>query len=639
MNVPSPHPACFVFATTAAKRIPAMKNVNKKIVSYTRFSTEMQRDDSCVDQLRNIVEYCRKNGIDPDHMVNLSDKGESGTDASRPGFMELKRMMVNDEIGVLLVDDLSRLTRGQGLPAMITNIRFHGGRVIAVNDGYDSSKEGTDIIAGVKGLMNSNYITQLGNQVRRGQRGRVEDDGSAGDFPFGYCSRLCDPNAVYDGRGPKPKKVIEIDDTEAEWVRYVFRRYAEDEVSIARITKELNEKSVPKGHRSWRPGWHREIVLRMIENAKYIGIWTWGETTTIKDEDGKKRQFPVKADSVVRRERPQLRIICQELWEKAQARRNACKKLWAGGGRVNPRAIHPTRLLSGILKCGNCGASMTVEHTLTSISYGCTGHRQGRGCDAATRCPAEKAETALLDRLVGMLSTSSEWVDRVIDSAHSAFMLAVQTIPAERKKVDSEIAAVEKKIHNLLNLAESDGSNPDIAGRIREHGDKLKELKNKLDQMGDGGRLQMPPPDVEWIKGRLIELAGQLAARGSEVNGLVRQLVEVRCRVDVAPGKKRGCPRLEVKIKVPELLRLAYGHWSQILPDDVALNESTDVIHVALGEPTKMDRLMPDIVRMRDRGSSWGQIGKALGIHGGNACTAYARFKQAVNREATSKAA
>ena len=433
-----------------------MKNVIKKTVCYTRFSTEMQRDDSCADQQRNIIEYCRKNGISTDHLVNICDKGESGTDTTRPGFMQVKRMIEGGEIGLLLVDDLSRLTRGQDLQALITDIRFQEGRLISVNDGYDSSCEGTDLIAGVKGIMNSNHLVQLGKQVHRGQRGRVEDDGSAGDFPFGYRSCLCDPTVVWDGRGPKPKKKIVVYDPEAEWVRYIFKRYAEDGVSVAKITKELNAKSVSKGHRSSKPGWHRQIVQRIIDSPKYIGRWSWGATKTLRNNIGKKRQVPVDEGRIMHRDRPGLRIIPQELWEKAQARRMTVKQLFTGGKKPNPRSINPTRLLSGLLRCGHCGGSMTVEHGPTGIFYGCTGHRQGRGCDAVTRCPAVKAETALLDKLVGMLSNLPEWMDRVIDSAHTAFLVAVQTIPAERKKVDSEIAAVEKKIHNLLNLAETD---------------------------------------------------------------------------------------------------------------------------------------------------------------------------------------
>src|SRR5688500_6272828 len=63
-------------------------------------------------------------------------------------------------------------------------------------------------------------LRETGQRVRRGMRGRVLDNKSVGDIPYGYRSYFDDPEyaASYCGRGPKPTKSIAIYEPEAVWV-------------------------------------------------------------------------------------------------------------------------------------------------------------------------------------------------------------------------------------------------------------------------------------------------------------------------------------------------------------------------------------------------------------------------------------
>src|SRR5205823_2901412 len=91
-------------------------------------------------------------------------------------------------------------------------------------------------------------------------------------------------------------------------------------VSIRAIARRLNEANVPKDHRSSKRGWHHQQVRAMLENEKYIGVWRWGETTTIRDSAGRKKQIPAPPEEHQKRDRPHLRIIDQETWEKTAKR-------------------------------------------------------------------------------------------------------------------------------------------------------------------------------------------------------------------------------------------------------------------------------------------------------------------------------
>ena len=90
------------------------------------------------------------------------------------------------------------------------------------------------------GLHNSHTIRELGHRVRRGQEGRVRDDGSAGDFLHGYEAHYTDSNwqEMLAKRGPKPKKNIRIFEDEAQWVRQIFTWFVIEMWSIMAIARE-----------------------------------------------------------------------------------------------------------------------------------------------------------------------------------------------------------------------------------------------------------------------------------------------------------------------------------------------------------------------------------------------------------------
>ena len=66
--------------------------------------------------------------------------------------------------------------------------------------------------------------------------------------------------------------------------------------------------------------WTHQQVRTILTNPKYIGIWIWGSTTTIRDSKGKKKQIPVPVAEQVKKLLPELRVIEQQLWDDAQRR-------------------------------------------------------------------------------------------------------------------------------------------------------------------------------------------------------------------------------------------------------------------------------------------------------------------------------
>src|SRR5437867_2119150 len=68
----------------------------RQLVLYTRYSSDMQRADSCDDQERNIRAGLDRLGIDHCDALVLRDEAESGTKLSRDGFARLTHLVQTD---------------------------------------------------------------------------------------------------------------------------------------------------------------------------------------------------------------------------------------------------------------------------------------------------------------------------------------------------------------------------------------------------------------------------------------------------------------------------------------------------------------------------------------------------------------
>ena len=265
-------------------------------IVYCRYSSDMQRPESCGDQERKVREGLLRNNIRTGEFIVLKDEAVSGTKEAREAYDQIVQKIARHEPFLLAVDDQSRLSRGDNVKALIRDLVFACGRFISTGENIDTAQPGWELKVGIMELHNSLTIADLGRRVRRGQEGRILDaNGGAGDFLYDYHSHYLDPHwQDTPRRGPKPKKGICIHDEESRWVRQVFEGFIGVR-SINWITRELNRLQVDKGHRSSRPGWHHYQVRRILANPKYIGRWSWRRTRIIRDPHGKKRQMTSSA--------------------------------------------------------------------------------------------------------------------------------------------------------------------------------------------------------------------------------------------------------------------------------------------------------------------------------------------------------
>src|SRR5262249_48229996 len=129
----------------------------------------------------------------------------------------------------------------------------------------------------------------------------------------------------------------------------------------------------------WRDG----PVKRVLRNEKYLGRLIWGQKTYARRPGTREEVARPQPRSEWRTlERPELRIVPDDLWARVQTRLEAVREAIpeAVGRRLmrgRKAALHSPHLFSGFMRCGVCGGAVTV------VSGGCGSPRYG--CQQSSR--------------------------------------------------------------------------------------------------------------------------------------------------------------------------------------------------------------------------------------------------------------
>ena len=362
---------------------------------YARFSSQKQRDSSIEDQVRNCRTHAEQRGwiVLPDCV--FADRAISATVADRPAYQAMELAARDRSFDVLIVDDLSRIARDAAETHHLHNrLRFRDIGLVAIADGVDTtvSAQSSGLIIGIKAAMNEEYIRNLAEKTRRGLAGRVHAGLSPGGHPYGYTSEPVYNDPPRTDRHGNPQAIGYrrlVVPEEAEVVRHIFELYVRG-YSARRIAETLNGEGVLPPGRRWRnrtkvaaETWSMSAIegsakkgLGILNNEAYIGKIIWNKLEWRKDPDdrhgstgGRPRRVPIirPKDQWVVHESPELRIISDELWQQAKA---AQSRRSAGLRKKGQQPLDGRHryLLSGLLRCGLCGAPMAMR---SRHGYGC----------------------------------------------------------------------------------------------------------------------------------------------------------------------------------------------------------------------------------------------------------------------------
>ena len=493
--------------TTQQVTILTRKKTKKaKTAIYARFSSEMQATDSADTQIARARRKAAAGELNcrlfPDHGFEIQehwvmkDEAASGKNAGRDGYQLILQGIRDQRFEVLLVDDFSRLTRDMGdLLDLYDLARWHDVEVISVCEGISSADDQSKQFFMLKGLVN-----QLGNDAHAQRTlSRMEEhfiNGfSTGSIPYGYTT-IATQKQIRKGREYECRARIIIHEGRARVVRRIFQM-AVDGLGRNEIANMLNKELLPCPSRTHRKdgeigAWNASTIKTILYNERYVGIWTWRNNVRGKNPITKSRAQKRNDPSKVVRMKPEiaetLRIIPQEIWNTLAERREITQtaireannrgELIFGDRLGKNGADH---LLSGLLRCSECGANLVLASGKRGGYYGCNDVYRGTGrCKNKALIKRSRVEESLLKTIHTVLS-KDEWVRKLAKRINHWRAETQTDTPKTRKVIEKELASLDREVSNLVDFVVKGNHSETIcaalAARERRKGALQAELR------------------------------------------------------------------------------------------------------------------------------------------------------------------
>lgn len=613
----------------------------KKTYIYTRFTTGQQREESHEAQERKVRQLFDRLGIPHNDAIVINESAERGDDDARKAYEEFLAAIRRGEVGNVGADEQGRLSRGLNVEGVLKDIVFHGGRFVSC-DGIDTDQPGWEDLAGIKQIHNRMEIRVSGSRVRRSQEQRVEKpDGSAGDYPYGYTSEYENPEAAlkYTGRGPKPAKRVIKEPAAAALVLEIFEQFGRKNQSMSKLARwwEANKAQYPPITKTRVLAQH---IRRILANTKYIGVWKYGTTTTLRDGGGKKKRAQLRPyQNAVVVERPNLRIVPQDLWEEVQEKLAKLKEQYGMRPQGKKRGcvhgylqLFNTSPTAGNYYCHLCDTRMQVVGSSSGLrQLGCPKHISGT-CAMSTHVKFDAAEAAVIGVLANVLTSYPDWLAAVIKSMRAGIEDLVRKTPDELARSEQRHAELGREIRNLVNYIKKHGDAAEVSGELQSAKNERDSLGQKIAHLRQAQSVKNDMPDDQWVREQLKDLQAILRDGKDGAAQLVRKLVvKITAEQIVAPGKKRGYIRLHFRIDGWAAIRQVLSktlprHVLESLKPASTISPADGEYIVTLGAPTQMDKWAPQIVQWRREGVKWTEIAKRTGLKLANAYTAYKRY-------------
>lgn len=409
---------------------------------YARYSTDLQSDASVEDQIRICEEYAQKQGW---KIVNhYKDRAQSGANLLRPGVQSLLADARAGDFDVILSEALDRISRDQAdIASVYRDMGFNEIEMHTLSEGKIDH-----LHIGLKGTMNALFLKDLKTKIRRGLRGRIENGKSGGGIGYGY-----EVVKRFDGNGEPIKGDRKIIEAQAEIIRRIFDEYNQGKSPRA-IAKRLNEDGIdaPRG-KQWSQSTingNRKRGTGILNNDLYRGKLIWNRQKMVKDPSTGKRITRINpVDEWIVHEVPKLRIVDQEIWNKAKERQGALSELATDalkkGGGVG-RTVRPKYLLTGLLKCSECSGSYTQRN---HYQLSCATQQNAGTCGNKLRVKRSDVEQSVLEGLRQRMLAPELFKEFCEEYTRRMNELSMERTQ-KRRLMENEVRAIDRKLDALV---------------------------------------------------------------------------------------------------------------------------------------------------------------------------------------------
>lgn len=454
---------------------------------YSRKSVFTGKGESIENQISLCKNYAKNMNIDK--FLIYEDEGYSGGNTNRPEFQKLLNDAKKKIFDVLICYRLDRISRNVAdFSSTLELLQDHDISFISIKEQFDTSTpmgKAMVYIASVFAQLERETIAERirDNMLELSKTGRW----LGGQCPLGFISE----KVIYRDNELKEHSMYTLSPIpeELKIIELIYTKYLETG-SIASTLKYLLSCNIRGKNGGDFSGKSLETILRnpvyvkSDENVfKYLNS---KEITTCGTPNGnglliynkKNSKYKVKDTSLwIAAVSKHKGIIYSDSWLKVQ------KNLDKNSKKSNPRqGTSKVCLLSGILKCGKCGAPMRISYGrfrkdgTCNYYYTCTMKaRSGK-----TRCNNKNVNGPYIEKVIieNIKSLNKDKILQELEKNKTSILLSNNSsiIKSIEKDIDSKAVEMDSLLKQL-SKSKSDITSEFIMKKIDSLGLEIKELQ------------------------------------------------------------------------------------------------------------------------------------------------------------------
>ncbi len=382
-------------------------NDNKSVI-LCRVSTKEQEDTgySLPAQEKFLTDYANRNNFAIAKVFPISESASEKK--QREKFIEMMAYVEKHEIKIIIVEKVDRLMRN--FKDMVEMDNWMGKddnrRIHLVKDSlvmHANSRSQEKLNWGLRVLLAKNYIDNLSEEVKKGQKAKIESGWLPTKPPLGYKTT-----------GSKGHKIHVIDETVSPFIVKMFELYSSGNYSLNKLVEVMYQEGLRT-----RPN-NKLVKSRMadlLSDPFYCGKIRW------------------KGDIYEGRQEP---IISLELFNEVQ--KKLSRKL------ISPQYKKHLPTFKGKIVCGECGGTVTWE-TQKGHWYAHCNHY--KPCKQNKYITLEKVEDQLLPLFQGAAPEDKrclEWLKKALKESHAD---QIEYNKMKRESYNQIIAQMDNRMEKI----------------------------------------------------------------------------------------------------------------------------------------------------------------------------------------------
>ena len=436
-----------------------------RAVIYARVSTDNEsQKESCANQIflaeRFLSQHPNIQLVD-----TFTDDGLSGkNDYNRPAYGRMLELVSLGKVDLIITKALSRLNRDQFNALSLANLLIaHCATVYTLEDSqlHDFEDLNSSLLHGLNYAIDAQYVLRQSISGRKVHELRCErKELSAKDISYGY-------------KWDRLQKFIYIDKKEAESVVFIFNQYVFHGETPASIYRQLKERGVMIGPKT---------VSNILKDERYIGHFFINKRTSkLGTGNNKTKRINLPKDQWVLVDRPDLRIIDDELFKCAQSIMDLKKSIYVKNDAIGAQAYYTGKhKYAGKIYCACCGKSYQFRPYTKGdrkSKYRLLNHWD---CDnKASSISEEDMESITRKALKDSLDAQSG----ICEKLEQLLTECIEELKGETKTTDRLISQKKKKeqqIDTLINELSEGGLSDAARNRIKT---RLNEIELDIEEL------------------------------------------------------------------------------------------------------------------------------------------------------------